>query len=79
MATVMYKYLQDLQAKGYNRIPDEFRLSNLIDIYQEIEELKTQLQNEIALKGAYVLQCQQMAERLEELEATKRFVNSTDG
>ena len=43
MATVtMYKYLQDLQAKGYNRIPDEFRLSNLIDIYQENEELKAE-------------------------------------
>ena len=43
MATVtMYKYLQDLQAKGYNRIPDEFRLPNLIDIYQENEELKAE-------------------------------------
>ena len=66
-AITMYKYLQDLQTKGYNRIPDEFRLSNLMDLYEQINTLETQLANEIALKGAYVLQCQHQAERLEEL------------
>ena len=38
----MQKYLIDLQAKGVTVPPPEFKLSNLIDLYQQIETLEAE-------------------------------------
>ena len=38
----MQKYLIDLQAKGVTVPPPEFKLSNLIDLYTQIETLEAE-------------------------------------
>ena len=70
----MQKYLIDLQAKGVTVPPPEFKLSNLIDLYTQIETLEAESKLYAGIirqlnddNKATQAQCERLADALDNL------------